>query len=153
VDVDDTSLKFLERMLKIAGYPGSDGITIHLATVEDNGLPAATFDKVLVISIPGMDAQLNEQGMPEIVSPRVKAFFQGLKRTLRPGGEIQIHYENGLKKTTNKFVRKVDSLDNPAEANLRHSLPLEAVGLEVVAIENRTIWGADYEVVRARLPK
>ncbi len=151
-DVDNHSLDFLRKMLELTTYKDKDKITIHLSEMEDSKLPSRSFDKVLVINIPGMNAKVDKKGFAREVPPHALKFFKDLKRTLRPGGEIQVHFESGMINTNQRFIRKVDDPKKPAHANRRHTKPLVAAGLEIVAVEVRTIWGTIHEVVRARVP-
>ena len=152
VDVDGKSLDFLRKMLDLTGYKGREKITIHLSEVGDFKLPPRSFDKVLVINIPGMNADVDKEGIARTVPPHALKFFTDLKALLRTGGEIQLLFESGMINTDQRLIRKVDNPKKPAHANRRHTLPLEKAGLEIVAVEVRTVWGTIYETVRARVP-
>ena len=151
VDVQERYLDFLRLMLEKTNYSRRDRVKILLADEEGTQLPSRTFDKILLINIPGMSAPLTHDGQLGPVEPRVKRFFTKLVSTLRPGGEIRIMIESGQVNFKERYVRKpyeAGYMPNPIR---RHLVPLRRVGLRIVAVERHIIHGTIYEVVKARM--
>ena len=152
VEVDRNPAAFMEEMLRLTAYPGREKIHPHMALPRDARLPAKTFDKIFVINVPGLDAKSDKGGVPVSVPAKVTAFYAGLARGLKPGGEIQVFFEGETRQFYKKITRQKMDLVHYFPRFGRLSLPLKRAGLKVRTFEERIVWGVVYDVVIAERP-
>ena len=144
VDINKRAVDFVRFMARATGLDRTGKLQVVQSMSDDPRLPPGQIDLAMIINVSDFAAARNPKGKGLLLDPGIKACYQGIRKSLKPGGRLLVYYELGSKwdrPQARTGARREDRV---------YLHPLAATGFRVVRKDKIEVGGVRYLRIEGR---